>query len=71
MSTKEAMTVLRKALEDPEYRIGWQANIAMSIYDAYRKELESSENPRDLNMRKICNDGASNFLDLLTMECDN
>ncbi len=59
---KEAIDALVAALKsDDGYRMGWQANIAMAVYDAAR--LRGIEDDR---LHEACNAGADNFLRLLT-----
>ena len=61
---QEAIDTLTEALEnDPGYRQGWQANIAMAFFDecsrdGCRKDIYS-------NLHEISNKAASNFLTLL------
>ncbi len=45
--------------KDKDYYYGWQANIAVSIQDAYHKAEDKTD------IHKISNDGAKVFLDLL------
>lgn len=55
-----AMTSLKKALDDdPEYKEGWIANIAMAFKDEY-----SRHDKKDIH--KISNNAAINFLKQLT-----
>lgn len=60
-----AIDVLRKALKkDPDYRIGWQANIAMAFVDEARrnkKEIRGSYK----NVHKAANKAANTFLENL------
>lgn len=50
---KHAMNLLTDAMnEDPEYRDGWRANIAMTIYDSVTAEpynIGTEENPQWIN----------------------
>jgi len=60
---KKEVDILRKALKtDPGYRMSWQANIAMSFFDEYKrsKGLVGTE-----KLHGICNRAADNFLSLL------
>lgn len=60
---KESVTILCNALKtDSGYYIGWQANIAMAMYDECLEQ--GSEMPKD-KLHKICNDGAKRFLNQL------
>lgn len=59
--TKNAVNLLTAALEaDPAYYYAWQANIAMSMYDALTRAGIIHE-----DMHAACNDGAKSFLSLL------
>ena len=73
MLIKEAVDVLVKKLkEDPGYRIGWEANIAMAFYDEFtRRNLSpcdidqlTNQELRD-EIHSIANRAADNFLNLL------
>lgn len=61
---KGAIDTLCAALRsDPGYRYSWQANIAMSIYDALRRRgIEHNL------AHEACNAGADEFLTVLCME---
>jgi hypothetical protein len=60
---KNAIEVLSSHLaEDPGYYIGWQSNIAMTIYDTY-KELNPDQ--ASLPVLHAANQGAAKFLDML------
>lgn len=68
---KNAITILIKHLNsDKGYRYGWQANIAMAQKDAefrYKKKTNKKYlNTMDRHI--ITNQGAVDFLDLLTAE---
>lgn len=62
-------TVIEALREDPEYRFGWKANIAMAFYDEFLKAQEEEgfhvETPHS-NIHRIANRAADNFLNLLT-----
>lgn len=66
----KAVKILRLALkEDTQYFYSWQANIAMSIYDEYNRQIGEDCAPTDSGVvLKVANDGAKNFLDLLINE---
>ena len=69
MELKEAMAVLRTALlNDEDYRLGWQANIAMAFQDEAARQ-ECKEDRRKLHT--ISNKAAKNFINILTMEVEN
>jgi len=61
----EAMIVLKEAfLTDDDYRIGWQANIAMAFYDeAIRRDIGVSHD----ELYNLSNKAAENFIKLLTL----
>lgn len=65
----EAMEVLKDALlNDDDYRLGWQANIAMAFKDEYYRNSSKYKNQQDIHV--IANTAAKNFLALLTMVQD-
>ncbi len=62
----EAIKTLTKALrDDPGYRIGWQANIAMAFQDEYNRVKD--EMPK-VSIHAISNAAAQNFIELLCMD---
>lgn len=62
MELKQAVETLVKALNtDEEYRAGWVANIAMSVYDAFPESQRA-------DAHEIANKGAEAFLKLLCRE---
>ena len=64
---KRTIRRLNKALEDPSYRRGWIANIAMAYIDCedqYREFHGKSYLNRE-DRYKIANEAANNFLNLL------
>lgn len=72
ITIKEAVDQLVKALkEDPGYYNAWQANIAMSFQDEWRRKADSCPtilDTGDLDIHEIANDAAKNFLNLLCSE---
>ena len=66
MKISEALDVLREAMEDEDYRLGWVANIAMSVYD----EITGSKAKNKKQLREACNKGADNFLNILLKQGD-
>lgn len=57
----EAMQVLNNALkEDPEYRMSWQANIAMAFKDSHHFNCGTH------STHYIANEAANNFLNTLS-----
>lgn len=59
---KDAMDVLRKALKDEDYYLGWQANIAMAYQDeAARQATRDSRK----TLQSVSNQAAKNFLNML------
>ena len=73
LTIEEAIDILRDAFKnDPDYRYGWQSNIAMSFLDAetfYRRK-NGKEN-KYLNYGdkgQIANDAAEMFLRKITQE---
>lgn len=60
----DAMKILKEALLDDDYRLGWTANIAMAYQDeAARQETRDSRR----KLYSISNKAAENFINLLTM----
>lgn len=67
MNIQEAMKVITTEIaNDPGYRIGWEANIAMAFKDAAAQTLVQNEDSRAVT-HEIANKAASNFLDILVM----
>lgn len=59
----EAMVVLKEALLDNGYRLGWKVNIAMAFYDeVIRQGIGISHD----ELNKISNKVADNFIKLIT-----
>jgi hypothetical protein len=67
MEIKDALDVLREAMQDEGYRQGWIANIAMSVYD----EITASKAKNKKQLRESCNKGAENSLNILLKETTN
>lgn len=57
-------TLIMEIKQDQSYRTGWQANIAMSFYDAFKNSTYGPDVPND-ELHKIANTAANNFLSLL------
>lgn len=68
---QQSVEILCNALrEDKELYYAYQANIAMAFKDAYDKEwrdlnLYREGVPAKVDLHKVANDAAKNFLDLL------
>lgn len=62
---KKAMHILKNhLLDDCDYRLGWQANIAMAYYDeAIRRNIGISHD----ELHSLSNKAAENFIKLLTL----
>jgi len=61
---KEAIDTLSEALKTDEgYRIGWQANIAMTFKDEYSRNSLKYKTRQDIH--NIANTAADSFLNLL------
>tara|TARA_R110000803_G_scaffold169485_2_gene232502 strand:+ start:98 stop:316 length:219 start_codon:yes stop_codon:yes gene_type:complete len=71
---KSVITKLSKELEDPTYRIGWVANIAMAQIDCERWYRERHDKVgKSLNKKDrytIANEGAEYFIKQLTQKQD-
>lgn len=58
---QNAIEILQNALKtDEDYRLGWQANIAMAYHDVYYSLGKSKPNGQELH--DIFNKAADNFL---------
>lgn len=70
MSVVKEMKVITDAIKNDEgYRIGWQANIAMSFVDEFRRTLDENSDVISYEMlHDISNRAANNFIDLLIRE---
>jgi len=69
ITTAQAIEQLSKALkENPEYWEGWNANIAMSMYDEYVIKYPNTHPAGHEVMIDVFNKGADRFLRLLTAE---
>jgi hypothetical protein len=72
---QDTIKKLNEGLEDPEYRIGWVANIAMAQLDCERwYREENGKVGKYLNSKDrhaIANKGAEYFLKLLRESNDN
>ena len=53
---------LSKMLEDKGYYYSWQANIAMSFYDEYKRQRSKRKYLNNEDIHKIANSAAQNFL---------
>ena len=59
----DALKIVAKGIKnDPELYYGYQSNIAMSFYDAYRLNPKMYKNREE--MHKIANEAAKRFLDM-------
>ena len=71
ITTEQAVQHLQNVLAtDPDYRYGWQANIAMAFYDECMKYLDMGYNLQKADIHKIANDAANRFLDVLLLNID-
>jgi abortive infection bacteriophage resistance protein len=55
--------LIKELKNDPGYRIGWVANIAMTCYDEIMRLPVNSRSNK--NIHTACNKGAEQFLNLL------
>lgn len=78
-SVTEAMKVIRTALLENclpgSYYHSWQANIAMSFYDEYKRQEEWKDNKllegqtaTEIDLSELANNAAKNFLNLLIVD---
>jgi hypothetical protein len=66
MNTKDAMDHLKKVLkEDVDYRIGWQANIAMAFKDHWALTKKKEGESEAEYIHRIANGAADVFLEQL------
>lgn len=72
MNIQEAMKIVtREIANDPNYRITWQANIAMAFKDQWMKTMEINSDCVDYKtIHDIANKAANNFLDILCIEAN-
>lgn len=67
MSTKEAMDHLIQELRRPEYRYGWQANIAMAFKDHWAMNpYDPNGPPTAQHIHEIANGAAKAFLEQIS-----
>lgn len=66
MTTKEAMDHLRETLKDEEYRIGWQANIAMAFKDHWSLTEKGEGETEGEYIDRLANGAADAFLEQLS-----
>lgn len=68
---KDAVDIVVEALKnDPAYYVSWKANIAMSFKDEFERHLKeqgkrTAVSKLNLNIHKVANTAADNFLNLL------
>lgn len=63
ITVQEAMSVLLTAFaNDPGYRDGWKANIAMAFVDVFKAEAEDGKVVGDKQLHYIANHAAERFL---------
>lgn len=66
MSTKDAMDQLAEALKDPEYRYGWEANIAMAFIDHWNMHGPPNGEVTPADVHRVANGAAVAFLEQLS-----
>ena len=59
------MNIIKKLKTDHDFYYGYQANIAMAIYDEYRRKIGKKKYLNLKDIHDICNDGAKIFLNRL------
>ncbi len=58
ITVAEAMDVVTEAIaEDPSYRVGWKANVAMAFFDRAVFHYQDRD-----NAHRVANDAANSFL---------
>lgn len=69
MSLEKEMKAICDAIKNDEgYRIGWQANIAMSFVDQFRESMQENSDVISYELlHDISNKAAIRFINLLTM----
>lgn len=64
-----AITVLQNHLKEDKtggsYYYAWQSNIAMAFKDEYYREALKEHTAENVDIHKVANEAAKNFLDLL------
>lgn len=63
-TTEEIVHNLQIKLKDEDYRRGWEANIAMSFIDEYKRH---ADNINMIDIRTVANNAAKNFIDTLLL----
>jgi hypothetical protein len=67
----EAIDTISKAmLSDPEYRMVWQANIAMAFQDKFPEDVKRALSAVDLDIHELSNKAADYFLKTLTFSTE-
>ncbi len=64
MDFKKLGEMLNKTAEDKELFYGYQANIAMCVYDVLRARKKGKQYLTNKELIEACNQGASNFLQM-------
>ena len=70
MTTKDAINHLSEEFKnDPAYRQGWEANIAMAFYDTARQYRKKAGRKylTLVDIHRIGNQAANNFIDNLSL----
>lgn len=66
------MTLIEALESDPEYRVSWQANIAMAFQDAYAQYQNTVDEQHQVmsktDIHAISNEAANNFLEILCLK---
>lgn len=71
MNIQEAMKIVtREIANDPGYKIGWQANIAMTFVDEMAANSEDKDPAHLEFIHLVANKAATRFLDLLCMDAN-
>jgi hypothetical protein len=66
METADAVKHITEQFKtDPDYRFGWQSNIAMAFVDAFNAEQCEVGAQMDVNVHRVANVGADRFLRIL------
>lgn len=66
MTTEEAIDHLREALRSEDYRIGWQANIAMAFKDHWSLTKKEEGETEGEYIHRLANGAADAFLEQLS-----
>lgn len=68
MELQKLKELLDQTTEDKELFLGYQANIAMFVYDAIRAKKKTKPYLSNKDLHEACNEGATNFLRIWSID---